>query len=738
MEKEPLAAPRVGFGPFEYDQMSGDLTKFGLPVRLSGKPLQVLKLLVNQPGQIVTREQLQHHLWNGTTFVDFEQGLNSAVNKLRQTLGDSAAQPHYIDTIPSRGYRFVAPVLAKALSPQASATGSPQPINLKPNPISHWLSFALGGLALAMFAGAVYWSGLQSPSRVHPPGATHLSVVPPAGFALEGAASRQALALSPDGSRLAFTAMDTSGVFSLFVRDFTSLAPRQISNTEGAHSLLWRPDGRSLYFTAKGKLWNAQLDGGPHVFLLDSPPFMFSGTWLSPQRLLLDSYQASYMTGSSLGAPERLSGIYWWPQILPGSERLLCLMRDEKTGVRWARVVRSSDLKVVKNLFESDTRVQYAASQVTPEKGYLLYVRAGTLVARAFNPSSLEATGEAFPVAEKVYRFAPTGAADFSVSDRGTIAYQTSISRTHLSWVDRTGRELSTIGPANTNVKCGRLSPDGKSLAAAIYDLERGYHDLWIFNVRTNAARRLSSHTAMRDSPVWSPDSRNIAFAYSADGLLPSIHVRGMEAADPELSLPTGDFQIPTDWSADGRFVAFMNTGFPRLENEQQSDVSSFDRLHGNKIVPLLNTLFHEVGGSFSPDGKWLAFTSNESGRAEVYLQAFRSGDAPGLVGPRYLVCESGAATVRWRRDGRELYFLDFQGRIKAVSVRLSPKPEFGPANALFTISTEARAAIHTISGFDVSADGNRFVIPMVSGEDGPSIVVIQNWEDELPKRSVL
>ncbi|MBI3281181.1 MAG: PD40 domain-containing protein [Acidobacteria bacterium] len=176
-----------------------------------------------------------------------------------------------------------------------------------------------------------------------------------------------------------------------------------------------------------------------------------------------------------------------------------------------------------------------------------------------------------------------------------------------------------------------------------------------------------------------------------------------------------------------------MNVGLPRFANEQQSDISLIDLAQGKKIVPLLNSRFHESWGAFSPEGKWFAFTSNESGSSEVYVQAFRGGEAPGLTGPRYRASKGGAATIRWRRDGRELYFVDGAGIVRAVSVKLGTQPEFGPAETLFTISTEARAAIHSLPGFDVSADGSRFVIPVVSGAEGPSIVVIQNWEGLLP-----
>ena len=160
------------------------------------------------------------------------------------------------------------------------------------------------------------------------------------------------------------------------------------------------------------------------------------------------------------------------------------------------------------------------------------------------------------------------------------------------------------------------------------------------------------------------------------------------------------------------------------------------DFASSRRLVPLLATQFHETWASFSPDGKWLAFASNESGTPEIYVQALRAGEQPSLTGPRYLVSRSGAACVRWRREGRELFFLDHEGRVQAVAATLGREPVFGPARALFTISTEARAAIHSVAGFDVSADGTKFVIPVVSSEEGPSIVVIQNWEAQLSPKA--
>jgi Tol biopolymer transport system component/DNA-binding winged helix-turn-helix (wHTH) protein len=737
MATQPNPSRKVVFGPFEYDDTSGRLTKYGIRLRSQGKPLQILSLLLKRSGEIISREELQRHLWKDTTFVDFEQGLNSAVNKLRQMLGDSADQPRYVETLPGLGYRFIAPVrLASAKSFLELA--SPAPLRIEPKPGKQprpWPPF-VAGAALAVMLGGGYWLAMAKHPKepIDPPKLTKLAVLPPDGFALEGAASRQSFALSPDGARLAFTAMDSSGKFSVFLRDFDSLEPRFVPGSEGAHTIFWPPDGRSLYLTAKGKLLRTPLEGDAHVLLADSPSFLFSGAWLSPQQILLDSFLTSYFVSPSGGPLERLKDIYWWPQMLPDGEHVLYASRDARTGRYQARVVRLRDF-TTKDLIETDSRVMYTASTVTPGTGYLLYIRGGNLLAHPFDPRSLQLTGEAAAVASRVYSFAQTGAADFSVSNRGVIAYQSYVGRSQLVWVDRAGHQLGVIGPANINLKSARLSPDGQRLATAIYEIERGEQDLWIFDVKTNSGRRLTAEPGLRDAPVWSPDSRTLAFAHVADATPLRVHLRGLGQNDAEEAMPAVDFQLPTDWSPDGRFVVFMNTGAPRLENEQQSDVWLLDLARGRKLIPLLKTRFHETNATFSPDGKWLAFTSDESGRPEVYVQAFRSGDAPSVIGERYLVSSAGAQAVRWRRDGKELFYLGFDGRVQAVPVRLSPKPHFGAATALFAISTEARAAIHSVLGFDVSGDGQRFVIPVVSSLKAPSIVVVQNWEALLPRK---
>ena len=533
--------------------------------------------------------------------------------------------------------------------------------------------------------------------------------------------------------RIAFTAVDTSGALSVFVRELSALEPKLIPDTAGAHTLFWAPDSRSLYLTARGKLRRTSVEGGGLEVLSDTPAFLFSGVWLRPDRLMLSTNRGSFLVSPSAGGLEPTKTSYRWPQLMPDGETFLYMEWDLQAQRHRAIAGRMGEPG--KALILADSRVLYTPSRLTPGQGYLLYLRAGNLVAHPFDPKRLELTGEPLPVAERVNSFLPTGAADFSVSSQGAIAYQSVAARSQLVWVDRQGRQLATIGPDRIIGKSGRLSPDGRLLAVSIYDVERGGQDIWTFDLASGAGRRLTLDAGVRDAPVWSPDSKQLAMLSAAGGRWPEVHVRGLGASDAERALMPGGFQMPTDWSSDGRFVVFSTTGVSRLPNEAQGDVWISDFANGRKTTPLLNSSFHEGNTAFSPDGKWVAFTSNESGRSELYLQAFEAASPPRVVGERFLVARAGVLAVRWRRDGKEIFYLGFEGRVNAVPVKLSGKPEFGSPAPLFTISTDARAGIHALVGFDVSADGQRFVIPVVTTGEAPTLVVVQDWEAMLPHK---
>lgn len=259
MSGQPNAYPprQRLFGPFAFDETSGELRKHEVRVRLQGQPLQILSVLLQQPGRVVSRDEFHQQLWSGSTFVDFEHGLNAAMNRLRQVLGDSADQPRFIETLPGRGYRFIAPVksadpkpvLVTLPEPASEVRESPPPAASRSTLGKTWRSLlVVGGIVLLL--AAVYLGAVRRPPGSGGP-PLQFTISPPEGYALEAGSSRQTFALSPDGARLAFSAMDASGIFRAFVRDLNNLESRQLNNSIGSYHVFWAPDGHSLFFESQ-------------------------------------------------------------------------------------------------------------------------------------------------------------------------------------------------------------------------------------------------------------------------------------------------------------------------------------------------------------------------------------------------------------------------------------------------------------------------------------------------------
>ena len=741
MSSQPTSSPprQLVFGPFAFDEGSGALHKHGLRVRLEGQPLQILVALIRQPGQAVTREEFQQQLWKGGTFVDFDHGLNAAMNRLRQALGDSSDQPRYIETLPGRGYRFVAavqatmgkPVLVMASAPGANEVESGPAVSpvIDPPERKAWPRWLIAAGVVAGLAG-----GYVASNRPHAgSGAPTLQfgISPPDGFALEAGSSRQTFALSPDGSRLAFTAMDASGAFQTFIRDLDAHESRPLANSKGSYTVFWAPDGRSLFMTKRGSLQRTSLEGDSYQVICDTPPLMLTAALLAPN-LLISGRSTNFIVPLSGGTPQAMKELYPWPQVLTDGKHVLYTAFDSRLGRHRARVVKFGDPESAADLLETDSRTMYAPSILKPGAGYLLFVRAGNILAQPFDPRSLRLQGEPLGVVSRTYSFFPTGAADFSVSNSGMLAYKRYQSRSQLAWVNRRGEVVSTIGPANVNLKQARLSPDGKKIATPIFDVTHGVNDMWIIDTETGASRRTIVGRGLVDNPVWSPDSTKLAFSRAYDGP-PKLMLRGISEKDADEPLPQDYYQLVTDWSHDGRFIAYNNSGFA-INNELNGDVWLIDMARNRKVIHLISTPFHEANPAFSPDSRWLAFTSDESGRSELYVQAFEAGESPHLAGERHLVSRGGASSLRWSRDGKELFYLAWDGRLCAVPISLSPTLKIGAPVPLFAISMEARAAVHSMLGFDVSADGQRLLVPIVTSSEKSEIVVIQNWEAGLQR----
>ena len=733
MSTQPSPAPtRIKFGPFELDPATGELRKFGTRIRLQGQPIEILSILLSRPGEVVSREELQQRLWSGNTFVDFENGLNTAVNKLRQALSESADVPRFVETVPGRGYRFIGAVdRTPTTRPVLEMAGQPP----ERPPAREWVParwrWPAGGLVLALTLSAAYFAGVWSgPGTPAARPRVQFRVTPPPGWVLNPPSTRQIFQLSPDGSRLAFSAMNANGGFDLFIRDLASLEVHRLPNSDGTYNFFWAPDSQSLFLNIGAQLRRVTLAGGNgHHILGPTPSMFFAGVLLGSDRVLLGGRRKSGLLPTAGGNLENVGETYRWPHMLPDGEHIIDIAFDAQARYQ-ARIVKFGQSAPVRQLMETSSRVEYAPSLQNPGRGYLVYVRGGNLVAQPFDPKRLETTGDPAPIASQVYTFLPSGSADFSVSQTGVLAYATFPQRSQFIWTDRQGRKLSEISPGQLAVKYPRLSPDGRSVAAPVYDLEHGATTIWIFDTAAGTGRQMAQTAYSEDTPVWSPDSRAVVHN-RARVEAAKLAVRNIGEMEREEALPPHEFQVATDWSSDGRYLVFTSTGFGRAAFEDNGNVFVIDMLArpDRKLYPLITTQFHEANAMFSPDARWLAFTSNESGRPELYLQRFRAGDPPALVGERFPLTRNGAQAIRWRRDGKEVFYLAFDGRIHAMPVTLGERPTAGKPVALFAISTAARAAIHGFTGFDVSPDGQRFVVPVVTTEEEPAIVITQNWE---------
>lgn len=640
MHPQSVRAPKMAFGPFEFDPEPGELHKHGLKIRLASQPCRILDALLESPGNTVTREDLRRRLWPGATVGDFEHGLNAAVNKLRQALGDSAERPLYVETLPARGYRFVAPVrqLGRAVLEVMPAANPPTVSQSPPRRLAQWTA-AVVGLILALIGGAS-WMVLHR-SSAPPVKATKFIVAAPKGYYLEGGGVRQSFALSPDGGRIAFTAKDASGAFHLFLRDLSELESRPVADGEGAYSVVWSPEGRMLLFTAKGKLRRIAPNAAASQILSDNVPYFSSAIPFGPDRLLVSNPGNSGVMPSSGGTIQPINRRYPWAQMLPGGRDFLYTIDDPQLGFLSGRLAvrdrKEPDVEVV----QADSRVQYTGS-LRSDGGYLVYLRGGALLAQPFDVAARRVTGDPKAIARRVPSYGLTGAADFSVSRRGVLAYQTYINRSQFIWVDRTGKRLSTASPAEISGNYARLSPDGHWLAAVPFDIERGRPEIWLYDAVSGAGRKVAFEPEIMHAPVWSPDSRRLVYNFGHPW--PRLGISSRDGTHEKESLPNTGFMVPTDWSPDGRFILYNNSALPAIIHDFPSDVFAIDMARNCKVIPLLNTPFYEYNAVFSPDGKWLAFLSNESGRTEAYMQALdRGNDSLRVTGERFLISREGA-----------------------------------------------------------------------------------------------
>ncbi|MEX1243815.1 MAG: hypothetical protein WEF99_03440, partial [Thermoanaerobaculia bacterium] len=558
---------------------------------------------------------------------------------------------------------------------------------------------------LALVAGLAIFGYLRRAPK--PPRVTRFELATP-----EEIVALDAPRVSPDGRYVAFNATDASGKTRIWLRALNALAPQPLSGTEGTTRPFWSPDSRFLGFFAEGKLKKIDVTGGPPQNICDAATGA-DGSWSPEGVILYDGrgtdpiYRVAAAGGVPVAAvkpdPAQKASQVGWPEFLPDGRHYLYMVigsRPEDSAYR----IGSLDSNESKAFAPAQTLITYAPP------GYLLFVRDRTLVAQPFDAKALKTTGEPVPLAEKI-GVDSVGLARFSVSHEGTLCYRTGESGTRLLWVDRNGKELETAGEAGDSREPA-LSPRGDRLAFNMADARANNADVWVRDLARGVNSRLTFGARDEFAPTWSPDGSRIAFAVDGRGLFEKAADGTGE--EKEL-LKAEELAFPTDWSRDGRYIAFTRQG-----KDTGFDAWVLPTFGDRTPIAVLKTPFNEGGTVFSPDGRFIVYASNESGRSEIYARSF-----PGQGG-KWQVSSGGGSDPHFSDDGREIFYRAPDQKVMAVDVKMGAGFETGVPKPLFLGRFQPATARNR---YVPSGDGQRFLIVAPLGRDAmaPTTVVL-NW----------
>jgi len=583
-----------------------------------------------------------------------------------------------------------------------------------------WIAAVVCAVA-ALAGGVVAYRHVSE----QPPAAIKFFVPPPDKGAFN-LLNSYTVAVSPDGTRVAFLAT-VEGKDQIWLRDLGSASLRMLPGTEGAVGApFWSPDSRFIGFFAGGKVKKMEVAGGPAITLCDAPNGR-NGAWSKNDVMVFQMdaagplLRAPAVGGSATTATEldvaSREVSHRFPSFLPDGRHFLY---TDYISVEGQTTVYVGDLES-----KDRRRVFAGATNAVYVPGYLLFVRERTLMAQAFDIGKLAVTGEATPVAEQVTYDAGNARGQFSASQNGVIAYIVggNAGEAQLTWFDRSGKTLGTVGRPGL-LTSAAISPDGSLVAFDRQDPQSGVMDLWLDDLRRDTESRFTFGARNSLLPVWSPDGGTIGFlTFGGDGRRNGQAFRkAVNGVGREEALD-GVSGAPDDWSRDGRYLIWETSALtPKTGRDIWVQPLTPDKAGDRKPFPYVETNFNERFAKLSPDGRWLAYQSDESKQYETYVQTFPS------QGGKWQVSTNGGQHPVWSRDGRELFFLDLSGKMMAVEVPTSgEKFDPGAPKALF----DTRMAGN---GYDVSKDG-RFLIPTLVGAGAnQSMMVVVNWTAGLKK----
>ena len=540
------------------------------------------------------------------------------------------------------------------------------------------------------------------------------------------------IAISPDGRRIAFAAATPSGRDGIWVRELDAPTARLLAGTENtvpqSMSPAWSPDSRYLVFAADGNLKKVDVTGAPPQTLTALGGQIGGATWNRNNVIIFASNDHGLRRVSASGGEvsevsERDASLeeifHDNPVFLPDGRHFLYLAWSNAKPENRAIFIGSLDSK-------SRTRLMTAESNATYSQGRLLFLRGDTLVAQPFDHEGRQFSGDAVALGVRVAKVAQEIGA-FSVSDTGTLIYRepgTGAPTRQFLWMDRGGKTVKAADAEFPMAPGMKLSPSGKQIAF----IEGIPPDIFLYDLDRHVKTRLTTNPAVDHSPVWSPDGSRVVFdSHRTDpggtgegaGLFEKPS-NGATAEQPILDRENGVQHSPRDWSTDGSALIFARQG-----QNGRWNLWGLPLTGNRKPFPYRNGDFSENEASLSPSGRFLAFTSNESGRNEVIVQPF-----PDPSRGRWQISTEGGSAPRWRRDGRELYYLDLKGRLIGVSV--TTVPDFTVQQTTLTIQTPLQIPVQVGGGgfpYDVAPDGQRFLLTVpVAGITATPISVRVNW----------